>query len=128
MKNPRVTKKEAGLIKGALRRVFGRSELRRKIIEASIVKGYKDPKRKAVKFWVKCEECKKMEAKSNVQVDHKDPLIPIHSSLEEMDWDELINRLWCKEENLSILCRPCHFSKTKAENKERRALKKRRIK
>lgn len=124
MKNPRITKQEAGLIKGSLRRVFGRSELRRSIIDKAIVKGYKDPKRKAVKFWVKCEECGKMEAKSNVQIDHKIPLVPIDKSLEDMTWDEVINRLWCAEENLQILCLPCHKQKTAIEQKERRAYKK----
>lgn len=107
-----------------MRRLFGRSDIRRSVIDKAIVKGYSDPKRKAVKFWVQCSECKKMEAKSNVQVDHKDPLIPIDSSLEQMTWDEVVNRLWCEEKNLKIMCKPCHKSKTKEENKKRREIKK----
>jgi hypothetical protein len=35
MNNPRVTSKERGLLKGAIRRVFSRSDLRRKVIELS---------------------------------------------------------------------------------------------
>lgn len=116
--------KERNLVKGALRRLFGRSEIRRNVIEKAIIKGYSDPKRKAVKFWVKCETCGKMEAKSNVQIDHREPLIPIDSSLEEMTWDQVVDRLWCDEDNLAIICKPCHRSKSSAEMKERKRLKK----
>ena len=123
MNNPK-SKQERGLIKGALRRVFSRSDLRKSVIEKSIIKGYKDPKRKAVKFWVKCAECGKLEAKSNVQVDHKAPVIKVTESLDDLTWDQLVDRIWCDEKNLSVVCKPCHQTKTKAENKERRAFKK----
>ena len=116
--------KERGLLKGAIRRIFSRSDLRRSVIENAIVKGYHDPKRKAVKFWVKCTACGKMEAKSNVQVDHHIPVIPTDRSLEEMTWDEVIERQWCEASNLKICCKPCHQAKTKIENKERRRIKK----
>ncbi len=123
MKNPRISKREQSLIKGALRRVFGRSDLRQSIIKKNILTGYHDPKRKRVKFWVKCEECGGWEAKSNVQVDHIEPIIPIDKSFEEMTLDDVVNRLWCEESMLQLLCKPCHKMKTKAENKERRRLK-----
>lgn len=124
MKNPRLTKKDLGLLKGSVRKVFSRSELRQKVIQNAIVKGYSDPKRKAVKFWIKCQECGKMEAKSNVQVDHVIPLVPINSSFEEMTMDELIDRAWCEEENLKPLCKPCHAVKTREETRQRAAYKK----
>lgn len=124
MKNSRITKKELNLIKGNLRRTFGRSELRQKVIQDAIVKGYHDPKRKAVKFWVKCETCGKMEAKSNVQVDHKITVIPLDRSFEELSVDEVIDRMWCDPGNLAIICKPCHYIKTRFENKERRRIRK----
>lgn len=123
MNNP-ASKKEQGLIKGALRRIFSRSDLRRSIIEKAIIKGYKNSKRKAVKFWVKCSECGKMEAKSNVQVDHDQPVIGITETLEDLSWDDLVNRIWCPESNLNVMCKPCHQLKTKKENKARRDFKK----
>lgn len=125
MKNP-ANPKERNLIKGALRRVFSRSDLRRNVIQNSIVTGYSDPDRKAVKFWVKCETCKKMEAKSNVQVDHKNPVISVNETLDDLSWDQLIDRLWCDIDNLAIICKPCHKEKSKLENKERREFKKNR--
>lgn len=125
MKNPS-NPKERNLIKGALRRVFSRSELRRQVIDRSIITNYKDSKRKAVKFWVKCETCGKHEAKSNVQIDHINPVIKINETLDDLSWDQLIDRLWCDISNLAIICKPCHKAKSKEENKERREYKKRR--
>ncbi len=124
MKNPRLTTKERGLIKGAIRRVFGRSDLRRQIIQNNIIPNRHDAKRKQVKFWVKCQDCGEFEAKSNVQVDHVEPVVPINSSFENMTLDDLVNRMWCHESKLQLLCKPCHTVKTKSENKERRLLKK----
>lgn len=125
MKNPRITKKEQGLLKGSIRRVFGRSELRRKVIDSYVVIDHEDPKRKRVKYWIKCTECGTMEAKSNIQLDHNDPVIPLNKSFEEMTLDEVVNRQWCEENNLKPMCKPCHYSKTTIENKQRRLLKKR---
>ena len=124
LKNPRISKKEMGLLKGSIRRVFGRSDLRRRVIETYIIKDYYNPNRKTVKYWIQCEQCKKMEAKSNIQLDHVEPVIPVDKSFEEMSFDEVINRQWCEENNLKVLCKPCHHEKTRLENKERRRIKK----
>ncbi len=124
MNNDRISPKERNLIKGALRRVFSRSDLRKTVLEASVVKGYLDPERPRVKTWCRCEECEKLEPKSYMVVDHKNPVVPVNRSLEEMTWDELVNNLWTKLDNLQALCDTCHTVKTKAENKERRKLKK----
>jgi len=125
VKNPK-NPKERNLIKGALRRVFSRSDLRRAAIDNAIIPNYKDPKRKAVKFWVKCESCGKMEAKSNIQVDHVLPVIKVTETLESLTWDELVDRIWCDAKNLSVICKPCHKVKTGLENKERRQYKRER--
>ena len=123
MRNPRITKKEQGLIKGSLRRVFSRSDLRRSVIEAAIIR-HSDPSRKAVKTWCLCNECRKPEAKSYMVVDHVLPIVGIEETLDSMSWDELINRLWCDISNLQALCEDCHKIKTKEENAARRKYKK----
>lgn len=67
-----------------------------------------------------------MEAKSNVQVDHVLPVIAVTETLEDLSWDDLVNRIWCPESNLKVVCKPCHQIKTKLENKARREFKKER--
>lgn len=121
--NPRISKKEWGLIKGALRRVFSRSDLRKEVLEAAIVE-HSDPSRPRVKTWVKCAICGGLDAKSNIDVDHKSPVIPINSSMAEMTLQEIVSRLWCDKKDLQTACPPCHDEKTKEENKARRQYKK----
>ena len=93
MKNPRITVKEHNLLKGAVRRVFSRSELRKAVLDASVVTGHIDETRKRVKTWCKCKGCGKLDAKSSMAVDHIDPCVPINSSFAEMTIEEFINRV-----------------------------------
>ena len=122
MKKPN-NPKERNLIKGAIRRVFSRSDLRRKALQASVT-DHIDPSRKRVTRWSKCSACGKLEPSYLCEVDHDIPIIPVDSSLNEMTWDEIVDRVWCDENNLKVMCKPCHKSKSKDENKERRKLKK----
>jgi len=121
--NKRISVKERNLIKGALRRVFSRSDLRRQAIDAIVVK-HQDSKRARVKTWCKCPECGKLDAKSNFQVDHIIPLVELSKSLTDYTWDEIVDRLWCDASNLKAICIECHKAKSKLEAKQRRAFKK----
>lgn len=120
--NPRITPRERGLIKGALRRSFARSDLRRKVLEASVI-SHIDPTRPRVKTWVKCATCGKPEAKSYCVIDHVEPVIPVDSSFEEMSLDDVVDRMWCDPTNLLPICEACHIIKTKSENRQRREYK-----
>lgn len=122
--NPRITPKEKGLLKGAIRRVFSRSDLRRSIIDASIVKDYTDIKRKRVKTWCRCNECKELIPKSYMEVDHIIPVVPLNKAFADMSLDVFVDGVWCEGKLLQAICENCHDVKTKAEGKERRRLKK----
>ncbi len=106
-----------------MRRAFSRSELRRKVIEASIVV-HSDPQRPRVKVWVRCNVCKEPEAKSYMAVDHILPLVPTDTTFADMSLDVVADRLWCEENNLQPICPACHKIKSAIEAKERK-LKKR---
>lgn len=111
------------MIKGAIRRVFSRSELRKKVVEASRV-DHVDPNRPRVTKWSRCQECQQLVPSYLTEVDHIVPVVPLDSSLELMTWDDLVNRMWCDDKGLATLCKPCHHIKTKAESKIRRDNKK----
>jgi 5-methylcytosine-specific restriction endonuclease McrA len=118
--NLRITAKERNLLKGAVRRVFSRSELRLRVLERGRIE-HIDPKRPRVTKWNRCESCQQPVASYQVQVDHIIPIVPVDSSLEAMTWDELVDRCWCDEKMLQGLCAECHTNKTKAENAARKA-------
>lgn len=119
MKNPRITKKELNLIKGALRRVFARSELRNGVVNKTKMIGYEDLSRPRVKTWCYCTMCEKPQARSNMVVDHFSPVIGIEESFDSITIDEFIDRLWCDESNLSAICVSCHKVKSSSEAKLR---------
>lgn len=104
--------------------MFSRSELRRQIVAKSVVSGSSDPSRARVKKWAICPVCKLHTPAYQLQVDHVVPIIAIDETLDDLTWDELVNRLWCDEKNLVAICKPCHTTKTKGENKLRREYKK----
>lgn len=85
---------------------------------------HSDPKHPRVKKWVRCKHCKLPTPKYKAQVDHEHPIVPITSSLEDMTWDEVVNRTWCNPQNLQVMCKDCHKGKTLEENRFRRAYKK----
>lgn len=122
--NNRITDKEIGLLKGAIRRVFSRSELRKEALSKSIIVGYKDPERPRVTKWSICNECKKKEPTYKIEVDHLNPVVPLDTLFKKMDLLEFINRVWCEIEYLQVICKPCHKVKTKSEAKIRRLNKK----
>lgn len=121
--NKRITPKERGLLKGAIRRVFSRSDIRRHVLEmAKII--HVDPTRPRVKKWGKCEDCKLPTPLYLMQIDHREPIVPVDATLEDMSWDTVINRTWCDKNGLAPVCKNCHTVKTKQENAIRRKNKK----
>ncbi len=121
--NSRVTKKERGLIKGALRRVFSRSDLRKAAVDATRIT-HSDPDRPRVTKWSRCPMCNGTTPTYLMEVDHQTPVVALDSSLDEMDANTLVDRIWCVPSNLLALCPQCHKLKSKAENAQRRANKK----
>ncbi len=59
-----------------------------------------------------------------MEIDHKIPLVPLDTAFDDMSLDDLVDRAWCELELLQPICKPCHRTKSKEENKERRRLKK----
>lgn len=121
--NKRITKREQGLLKGSLRRVFARSDLHRQVLDAAEVI-HSDPKRPRVKRWCLCAVCLKPEARSYCAVDHFYPIVAIDSTFESQGLDKTADNLWCDINQLQCICPTCHDEKTKAENRLRRENKK----
>ncbi len=124
MNNPRITEEDEKLIKNAIRRVFSRSELRKAVILASALPDHTDETRKRVKNWCRCNVCKTPTPRSYMECDHIEPVVPVTKSLKEIPIMTLIDNVWCHKNNLQAICETCHDIKSKAENAERRRIKK----
>lgn len=117
--NSRISAKERRLLKGAIRRVFSRSELRRKVVEEATIT-HCDLKCPRVTKWGRCARCRKPIARYQLEVDHLHPIVPLNTTLEKMSWDHLIDNVWCDSKDLNAVCKPCHKEKTRVENALRR--------
>lgn len=71
----------------------------------------------------KCSSCGEivpptLKGKHNIFVDH---VIPATDIIEGFtSWDDFIERLFCEEDNLQLICHECHSKKSKAESESRR--------
>lgn len=111
------------LIKGALRRVFSRSNLRNQVLINSYIT-HSDLGRPRVKRWSRCNSCRLPVPSYEVEVDHISPVVPLDSSLEDMTPNDLVARTWCELSNLQALDPSCHKLKSKVEAAERAKFRK----
>ncbi len=69
-------------------------------------------------FWI-CKVCNtSLSNPKECQVDHIDPVKDTDTT--SQSWDVYRDRLFVAPEQTQILCKPCHKSKTKAENERRK--------
>lgn len=127
-------KKIKNLLIGAIKRVWHRHPTRLEVLQRVRMEEprYRKDGSLAARLNVTytCElcqqQCKPQKSKDypQIHIDHKDPVIPIGKDQEDMTWDEFLSRLFCDLGNLQAICEVCHKEKTKAENEERRRVKK----
>lgn len=97
-------------LRSALRRAWTKYPNKYKALNAA--KRRKPSARGRQKYEYQCAECSKFFAGKNVSVDHIIPAGSLRS------WDDIAgfcSRLFCKLEDLQVLCYKCHKAKTNAE-------------
>lgn len=108
---------------GNLKRCFSRSPTVRNLLqkyrkeEVWFKKDGSQAKKPRVSYL--CFKCQKYHPSTRVQVDHIEPVVPTSIPAKHMNYDVLIDRLFCDESNLQILCKEHHSDKSKNENNER---------
>jgi len=104
-------------IRSALRRTFSRSPV---VIEVMKTVRRERPwfrkdgtqaSKPRVEYLCSC--CNDWYMGKDIQVDHADPVVD--PTIGFVNWDTYIARLFCAKENLSVLCKTCHKSKTDQE-------------
>jgi 5-methylcytosine-specific restriction endonuclease McrA len=73
---------------------------------------------KRLKYEYQCNECKGWYPDKQINVDH---IIPAGTLTCSTDLAGFIERLFCEQENLQVLCSSCHDIKTKGERNESRS-------
>jgi len=104
-------------IKSALRAASQRWPPRYAVIKAAFVGKRTNPASGRIASFYKCNACKNDFPLKDVQVNHIIPVVPVTGFT---TWDEIIERLFCEQDGLELLCKPCHSTITKSENEERK--------
>lgn len=66
-----------------------------------------------LKWEFQCAICKKWHPQKLVEVDH---IVPCGSLKAFSDLPGFVERLFCEQEDLRVLCKPCHLKITKGED------------
>lgn len=74
----------------------------------------KDKSNPKLKWQYKCAKCRKWKPAKEVSVDH---IVPAGSLRREEDLARFVSMLFCEQDNLQVLCKPCHDKKTKEDTK-----------
>ena len=122
---------ERNRVKGALRQSFRMSpqmwetlQRAKHELPPALKKDGTPGKRPQVRY--KCAICGGMFMQKYVQVDHIEPVVPLHKVEAEMTYDEMAERIFCPKSNLQVVCstplsknngKPsCHKIKSDEEN------------
>lgn len=117
---------------GAIRRCFRVHPMLKEVLQEARVelppktlKNGSKGKKNQIRY--KCKVCGELFSQKHIQVDHKDPVVFLYLRNSEMLLDTIARRIFCKKDNLQVLCstplkllpkgsKSCHAVKTQEEN------------
>jgi len=105
-------------ITSAIRSGFRRYPPKYETLKEAFVEKKSNPKTGRLASFYKCNKCKNHYVATQVQVDHKIPVVDPKTGF--TNWDDFVKRLFCPKKNLQVLCRPCHLVKTQKEKIKRK--------
>lgn len=111
-----LTPREFNSIISALKRCFSRSARHKEVLLSAVHPDVTGPR--GGKQYI-CSRCDNTFPQSKVQVDHIEPVIPVDTVARDMEWQQIIDRLFCEAENLQVLCKNCHNKKSSKERSAR---------
>jgi len=115
-KKDKKTWKPHNAIMSCMRRTFSRSPIVRNVLNKATHPTLRGPRGGRVFI---CSICGKPYGASGVEVDHIVPVIPLEKTIYEMDWSEVMERMFCDESKLRVLCKACHKSVTAEQRRQR---------
>ena len=104
-------------IKSGLRSASQRWPPKYRVLSGAYVGTKTNPKSGRLAKHYVCKGCGNEFVAKDVEVNHIIPVIPVTGF---DSWDGVIKRLFCEEQGLEVLCKPCHKKITQQENEERK--------
>ncbi len=100
----------------SIKRNFSRSKRAKALKDKHILKGVKGVKGGKM---VMCESCGSHIPYYKSQLDHIDPITPVMISQKVMSFIMLLERVFCDDNNLQVICPECHKKKNNRERGQR---------
>lgn len=107
-------------VKGGLRAISQRWPPKYRVLSKAFTGHHTNPASGRIAKFYRCAACQGEFTAKNVEVNHIIPVVPVTGF---DSWDNVIDRLFCEEDGLEVVCKDCHKSISKKENKERRNAK-----
>lgn len=107
-------------VKSALRSASQRWPPKYKVLSKAYVGQRINPKSGRMAKHYLCKACEEAFPAKEIQVNHIVPVVPVTGF---DTWDGVVERMFCEESGLEVLCKNCHSTITDKENKIRRAEK-----
>lgn len=105
-------------VKGGLRSLSQKWPPKYRILSKAHTEQRINPASGRLAKFYRCAECKSEFVAKDVEVNHIEPVVPITGF---DSWDNTIERLFCEEDGLEVVCKPCHKAITKQENISRKS-------
>lgn len=103
-------------IKGGLRGISRRWPPKYECLNSASVGTRINVKSGRIAKHYECANCHQSYPAKDVQVDHIEAIID--PAIGFVDWDTVIERMFCEKDNLQVLCSECHRAKTAAEREQ----------
>lgn len=104
-------------VKSALRNASQRWPPKYKVLSKAYVGQRINPKSGRMAKHYLCKACEEAFPAKEIQVNHIVPVVPVTGF---DSWDGVVERMFCEESGLEVLCIPCHKKTTKEENDARK--------
>ena len=110
--NTWTTARYFSFIRSALRRAWTKYPVRYQVMDKA-KQPYKG-KDKRTKWVYQCNSCRGTFKSTEVNVDH---ITPAGTLRDYSDLPQFVKNLFCEADNLQVLCKKCHDTKTKEDRK-----------
>lgn len=129
MKKPWTEARLRSFVMSGLRRMTSRWGPKYSTLNKAYVEDQINPKTNRKRKMYRCAITQDLFPAKEMQIDHIDPVIPDKWSRKTKwlgyNWNELLPRLFCNENNLQAVSKEAHKLKTKQENYDRRTITRR---
>jgi len=127
-KKPWTEARLRSFVMSGMRRMTSRWGPKYSVLNKAFVESQKNEKTGRMRKMYRCAITKELYPAAEIQIDHIEPIVPLTWGMKSRwlgyNWNELLPRVFCSEQNLQAVSKAAHKIKTREENRKRHEAKK----